>query len=103
HVKNGSIQDVLASCFKDEAISYTISGNAIVIRQREETQQQRTITGQVSDENGNPLEGVTVRVNETNVATTTDANGNYELRVPPGGEMRLVYSILGFETAELAV
>lgn len=60
---------------------------------------QRSVSGVVMDEEGYPLEGVTVRVDGTNVVTTTDANGRYELLVPEGGTT-LVYSNIGFTSVE---
>ena len=38
---------------------------------------QGLIIGTVSDENGSPLPGATVVVEETNTGTTTDFDGNY--------------------------
>lgn len=61
--------------------------------------QQRTVSGTVTDKSGSPLEGVTVRVKATASATTTDATGYYEIRLP-GSENTLVFTILGYEQAE---
>ncbi|WP_239494937.1 SusC/RagA family TonB-linked outer membrane protein [Pedobacter yulinensis] len=43
-----------------------------------------TITGKVVDEKGESLPGATIRVNELNAVTTTNANGNFSLNVAPG-------------------
>jgi TonB-linked SusC/RagA family outer membrane protein len=43
--------------------------------------QNRTITGKVVDEKGNPVEGVSVTSPDNKKGTTTDANGRYELNV----------------------
>src|SRR5690606_16141131 len=64
--------------------------------------QRRTITGRITDEQANPLEGVTVRVKGTNVVSTTDVNGIYEIDIPENG-MALTYSAIGFEAAESAI
>ncbi|WP_336326778.1 S8 family serine peptidase [Halovenus sp. HT40] len=42
-----------------------------------------TLTGTVTDASGNPLDGVTV-ASEAGSTTETDAQGRYELTVPPG-------------------
>lgn len=63
--------------------------------------QQRTITGKVSDANdGGPLPGVTVTLKNSNVGTATDADGNYEIGVPPG-EAVLVFSFMGYTSQEV--
>src|SRR5699024_2444626 len=61
--------------------------------------QQRLITGQVVDENNNPLEWVTVQVKGTNVATTTDRDGRYEINIPDN-RTTLIYTLMGFEVIE---
>ena len=39
------------------------------------------ITGQVTDENGEPLEGVAVMTSDMKVGTLTDAKGRYSISV----------------------
>ena len=46
---------------------------------------QPTVGGTVTDEQGNPLVGVTVVVVDSNKGTTTDINGQYSIAVPKGG------------------
>ena len=59
-------------------------------------EQQQSVKGQVVDENGEPLIGVTVRVaNEPNKATITDTDGNFTLNVAPGTKLLLTYT--GYE------
>jgi len=59
----------------------------------------RTITGKVSDDQGTPLAGVTVKVKGAPTGTITDLQGNYKISV--GQEEKiLVFSFLGFVTIE---
>jgi TonB-dependent starch-binding outer membrane protein SusC len=44
--------------------------------------QQKSVTGKVTDVDGNPLKGVTVGIKGTNTNTATDANGEYTIIVP---------------------
>ena len=60
-----------------------------------------TVSGNVTDENGEPIPGVTVSVPGTTTGTTTDLDGNYTLSVPEGST--LVFSFIGFETQSIAV
>lgn len=57
--------------------------------------QNRTISGKVtSQEDGEPMVGVSVLVQGTNKGTSTDVDGNYTVQVEPG-ENVLVFSFIG--------
>ena len=57
--------------------------------------QEVAVSGTVTDEEGNPLEGASVYVAEISVGTTTDANGNYELLLKEGKHI-IQFSYIGF-------
>ncbi len=59
------------------------------------------VTGRVTDEKGEGLPGVTVLVKGTTQGTSTDANGNFTIDVPPGGS--LVISSIGYATQTIVV
>jgi len=59
------------------------------------------VTGQVIDENGETMAGVTVVVKGTTTGTITDIDGNYRLEVPE--ESVLVVSFVGYATQEIAI
>lgn len=63
---------------------------------------QKNITGSITDENGNPLAGVTVTVKNTSLNTTTNALGIFTLNVPANGRT-LVMSYVGMRTKEVAI
>jgi hypothetical protein len=48
------------------------------------------------------IPGASVRVKNTSVGTTTDANGNYSLQIPPGEGM-LVFNYIGYITKEIPI
>lgn len=60
-----------------------------------------TISGEVTDETGNPVPGVNVLVKGTTKGTTTDANGHYT--IDAGTQDVLVFSFIGYATQEVAV
>lgn len=64
--------------------------------------QKRTISGLVVDANGLPLPGVSVRLKDTAVGTTTNADGEYTIQVS-GKYPTLVYSFIGMESKEMPV
>ncbi|WP_157558068.1 SusC/RagA family TonB-linked outer membrane protein [Niabella aurantiaca] len=60
---------------------------------------QTTIRGTVKDAAGKPLEGVTVHLKESNVASITSAEGQYSVAVT-GSDPVLVFSSAGYTTLE---
>ncbi len=62
---------------------------------------QKTVSGTITDENGEGLPGVNVVIKGTSTGTTTDLDGNYSLSANDGDV--LVFSFVGFETQEVAV
>ena len=62
--------------------------------------QAQEVTGTVSDANG-PLPGASVVVKGTVTGTQTDFDGNYTIEA--GSDATLVFSYVGFKTAEAAV
>jgi len=60
-----------------------------------------TISGTVTDQNGEPIPGVTVSIPGTGFGTATDIDGRYSLSVPEGST--LVFSFIGFESQRIAV
>lgn len=63
--------------------------------------QEKTVTGNVTDEDGIPLPGVTVLVKGTNNGTQTDFDGNYSITAGQGDV--LAFSFIGMKTAEFTV
>lgn len=63
--------------------------------------QNLSVTGKVSDANGEPLIGVAVLLKGSNIATQTNAQGNYTINVPSNGT--LVFTYLGYTTQEIVV
>ncbi|QLE02444.1 SusC/RagA family TonB-linked outer membrane protein [Galbibacter sp. BG1] len=63
--------------------------------------QNQSISGNVSDIEGNPLPGVTVIVENTNTGTMTDFNGNYTIEASRGASLNFRY--IGFEPKTIKV
>lgn len=64
--------------------------------------QTLSVSGTVSDETGEPMIGVTVKVVDTSVGATTDINGHYNLIVAPGAK-QLIFSYVGYKTLTFPV
>ena len=61
--------------------------------------QQRTVSGTVTDEVGEPIPGVNVLIKGSNVGTTTDVDGRYQLSITE--EVTLIFSMIGFAENEI--
>ncbi len=78
------------------AIEANASSNQIL------QQTERSISGVVSDENGEPVIGATVVVKGTSVGTTTDVDGNFTLRISSNAKI-LHISYVGMSPVEVAI
>lgn len=63
---------------------------------------QLYLSGQVTDENNNPLPGVTIKSNGSNRTVTTDGNGRYSIFLP-NTTTAISFSYLGYQTSNLPV
>src|SRR5690606_32010485 len=62
--------------------------------------QQRAITGQVLDEQGQPLGNVTVKTNTNSHQTVTDDNGHFNIPVTTN-DHQLLFSLLGYSPSQI--
>ena len=89
---NALIDEILKEVFRETDIEYLIMDRQIILSpmgmikdySERVTQQQKTVSGTVTDEAGEPLPGVTVIVKGTTQGTVTNADGEYSLRCNAG-------------------
>ncbi|MEO6819463.1 MAG: carboxypeptidase-like regulatory domain-containing protein, partial [Ginsengibacter sp.] len=62
----------------------------------------KQVTGNVTSDDGKPLSGVNIIVKGTTTGTTSDANGNFTIRMADKGGV-LVFSSIGFTQKEVKV
>jgi TonB-linked SusC/RagA family outer membrane protein len=102
-VKNKKIDEILDMLFAGTDVVYTITDRKIILAPSfltEGAQQQRAISGKVTDSGGQPLPGVTVVVKGTTQGTVTNNDGNYSLADVPD-DATLVFSFVGMRTQEV--
>ena len=63
---------------------------------------QKTITGKVTDDKGNPIANASVVVKSTSTGTTTKMDGTYSLSVPNTAK-QLVFSSVDMSPEEIAI
>lgn len=64
--------------------------------------QPTSISGSITDENGNPMIGVNIQIAGTIQGTITDINGEYSIEVP-NDDAVLTYSFIGYESQNVPV
>ena len=64
--------------------------------------QQRTVTGKVTDENGNPVANASVTIKESGTGVSTNASGDYTLPLDSKAKT-LVFSYVGKSTLEISI
>ncbi len=104
-LKNVSIEEILKKILIDNYDYRILDKNIVVTRGNFNTtalQQGKSVSGKVTDSNGEGLPGVTVVVKGTTTGTITDANGNYSLNNFPENAS-LQFSFVGMKGQEVAV
>ena len=106
NVENTSISDILATILPD--CSFKVVNRNIIITEKQQAvsaavgqQSEKTVSGIVLDENGEPVIGANVVVKGTAVGTVTDVDGRFSLKVPEGAILTISY--IGYIEQELKV
>ena len=102
-VVDAPIDEVMNRLLENSGISYKIINATLVVLRKGVTAAEITVsevrvTGQVISAPGEPLIGVSVKVKNSSVGTTTGASGNYAITVPD--DAVLEFSYVGFTTIE---
>ncbi len=104
NIKDKMIDQVMIRLLDQGTITYKVLNNNVVVLTPVSSPldiQLKTITGKVTDEDGQPMAGVTVLEKGTNNGTITDIQGNFTINASPGST--LVFSFVGMKTQEVLV
>ncbi|MFA5326397.1 MAG: TonB-dependent receptor [Prolixibacteraceae bacterium] len=106
-VKDENVDKILDRIFDNTNVNYLIRDRQIVLTTADLNSatlqaQQKSVSGRVTDNIGDPLPGVTVVVKETTNGTVTDSDGNYTLKNVPD-DVKLIFSFVGMKTQEVTV
>lgn len=107
-VSNSSLTNVLDKALSGKGITYRIDDNVVYLSRTSKektteprsTQQQKTVSGKITDLKGEPLIGVTVLEKGTTNGTITDFDGNYSLSLSNPNAV-LQFSYVGYKSIEL--
>lgn len=103
NIKATDIEKILRECLKGTGLTYVIEDAVIVLKpvKDDEKKKEIRIAGRVTDEEKQPLPGVTVVIKGTSLGTATNAEGRYSLTLPEMKDVVLVYSFVGMITREI--
>lgn len=113
-VKAVSLEDADLTAALDKllagtGITYSVKDNVVYLKSKSAKSEsknnpeaRKTVTGQLLDENGEPLIGATVRLKGSDVAVPTDIDGNYSIEVT-GKDPVLTYSYIGYKSQDVPV
>lgn len=98
------VEEILQKCLKNTNLEYVVLNNAIVIKLKLITQDEKkksiTLKGWVYDKHREPLPGVTIKMANTNVGTATNNKGWFSLQLPVT-KGTLEFSFVGFKTKKV--
>ena len=102
-VKNENVEEVLKKILVPNGYNFEFVGKNIVVTEQDSKMllnQQKAITGKVTDSSGATLPGVTVLLKGTANGTITDLDGNFTISNIPNGGI-LVFSFVGMKSQEI--
>ncbi len=104
-LNNVTLDKALSQCFKDAPVTYQlIQKNIVLTPLKEETiassiiksPETYTLTGNVSDEKGDPIPGAIVFLNNSKKTTSTNTEGTFTMHQVPTGSYELIVKMMGF-------
>ncbi len=105
-LKGATLQEALDVICAQGGLSYELEGDYVLIKRKKETvagtQQKKTIVrGIITDTEGEPLSGATIRVLGENTGGIADANGHYEIAIHSGAVLE--FSFIGYQTQQVRI
>lgn len=110
-VKDASLESVLNTLLKGKDITFKVEENIVYLSEKgasaqDDNQQkpgkERKVTGQIIDEQGEPLIGVNVLIKGSSTGVISDLDGNYTLITNEANPV-LQFSYIGYKPQEVAL
>lgn len=110
HANEESITSILNRLFGVDNVDYEVEGTQIILHPKQmklvssrgissEQQEKRTITGTITDEQGEPIIGANILELNTSNGTITDIDGNFSLQVNSNAILHISY--IGYLSQEV--
>ena len=112
NIVNGTVEQILDQCFRGQRLTYSIVDKVVVITEKEQrAEKQETlisiapaaivVKGQVTDESGKPLYGVSVMVKGSEKGVRTNADGGFSIEANKGDELE--FTFVGYKPQRVTV
>jgi TonB-dependent starch-binding outer membrane protein SusC len=97
NITDKGISEVLEILFRKTNIKYSIVDNKIILAPEYMVfkDNQIHVSGNITDENGNPLAGVNIKIEGTTIGTISDQKGKYSINISNANAV-LIYSFIGY-------
>ena len=93
---------ILDRVLYNNGLDYEIVKETVVIKKAERETFKKVVNGRVSDESGEPLPGVNVRIKDTHIGVATGVDGEFSIPVT-GDHPMLVFSFIGMQDKEVQI
>lgn len=102
-INNGDINKALSQIFDQTNVAYKIVDKQIILSKKEvvSQQQNRKISGTITDAHGEPIIGANISIKGTTLGTITDLDGHFTMDVPEAAKLEISY--IGYLTKEVVV
>lgn len=101
-VRNLPAEQAVKTVLQHFNVDYSMVEGVVVVKEKEnEAPQSKVVKGNVKDETGAPLPGVSVLIKGTSYGVATDMQGNFSITLPAGGEPTLVFTFVGMRNQEV--
>lgn len=103
------VKQAVEQILRGQSVSYEIKGKNIVVSKKQgktvatakANNPKKKVTGTITDENGEPIIGATIKEKGTQNAVISDVDGNFVLNTTEGAELEITY--IGYADLTLKV
>jgi TonB-linked SusC/RagA family outer membrane protein len=106
NVVNASLDEAMAALLANTNLVYRLNeNNLVILSEKGGIVAANKITGKVTDEAGQPMPGVSIKLKGSELGTQTGLDGKYALDIPDAkaNNAVLVFSFVGYNTQEVSI
>jgi TonB-linked SusC/RagA family outer membrane protein len=101
-VRDADLPQVMDKLLVSTGLSYKVMpDNVVVLFSKVPVPVEIRVNGRVTDENGNPLSGASIRVKNSTQGVSANTNGEYSITV--ADDAVLIFSYVGYDERQIAV
>lgn len=101
-VRDADLPEVMDKLLTSTTLSYKVMpDNVVVLFSKVTLAPEIRVTGRITDENGTPLVGASIRVKGSNQGVSANANGEFAITVPD--DAVLIFSYVGYDERQIPV